>query len=208
VSFGSGPCLVSCGPLLLSFIVGSEKPSGKALSAYLFFSLGRIAVYAALGLCVFFIGRVVVFNQVWLATKYLVVFGGIFVFLIGILMLIGIGPSDNLCGRLQKNLLTHDKISPVAMGAIIGLLPCGPLVALFSYIGLTSKTWLQSLTFSLAFGLGTAISPLLLLALFAGFIPKFIAKNKFRYALLLRIVSGEIICILGIQLIWGSLSNA
>jgi sulfite exporter TauE/SafE len=205
LSFGSGPCLASCGPILISYIVGTKKDIGKGVVSYILFSLARIAVYIILGLCVFLLGRFVLMRFVGEVAKYLVVAGGAFIILIGALMIIGKSWNLEFCNFLHKHMVQRDKKSVMVLGVVIGLLPCAPLAALFSYVGLISKTWAQSLLYSLSFGLGTALSPLILLVILAGSIPGFLTGRKEIYSQVLRIIAGAITVILGAHLIWKGL---
>jgi sulfite exporter TauE/SafE len=86
------------------------------------------------------------------------------------------------------------------LGLIIGLLPCAPLLAVFSYLGLVSRTWWHNLLYSLSFGLGTLLSPLLLLAGLTGLIPRFLQGKKELYYKIFSFISGLIIIFLGLQL--------
>lgn len=201
LSFGSGPCLVSCGPILISYVVGTRKDIGKGIASYICFSAARIATYIILGLCVFFLGKFVLTRFIGEAAKYLLIAGGIFVTLIGALMVAGKSWDVPFCKFLQRHMIERDNKSVAIMGVVIGLLPCAPLVALFSYVGLISKTWMQSVMYSLSFGLGTVFSPLVLLVIISGLFPKLLAGKRETFSRALGVICGVIIIILGIQLI-------
>ncbi|MDD5154892.1 MAG: hypothetical protein PHF11_00175, partial [Candidatus Omnitrophica bacterium] len=66
---------------------------------------------------------------------------------------------------------------------------------------LVSKTWAQALVYCLAFGLGTVISPLLVLAVLSGLIPRFLLKQKEAYYKVVAFICGLIMVFLGINLI-------
>jgi sulfite exporter TauE/SafE len=85
------------------------------------------------------------------------------------------------------------------LGLIIGILPCAPLITVVSYIGLIAKHWFNTVIYSLSFGLGTVFSPLLVLLIFTGLIPKFIKKE--RIYRIFNLACGLIIVFLGVQLI-------
>ena len=212
LSFGLGPCMASCGPILISYIAGSKKNILKGLGVYLLFSLSRIAVYLFLALAIFFLGKFII--ETWLGrfSKYIFVLAGSFLIMLGILIASGRNletlfilrqPAwlNKSCQFLHKSLLAHDKKSIILMGLIIGILPCGPLLALFGYLGLISKTWIEALIYSFSFGLGTLISPLLILSALAGLIPNFLEGQKVSYYKILSFICGLIIVFLGIQLI-------
>jgi threonine/homoserine/homoserine lactone efflux protein len=184
--FGVGPCLVSCGPLLLSYITGTKKGVRSGLGVYLLFSLGRISVYLVLSLLIF-LGKIAFGQLSGGILRYLLVLGGFFLILIGILICAG------------KNF--EFKPAPAIFGLMVGIYPCAPLVALFSYIGLVSSTWLQSVIYSLSFGIGTFISPLILLAIGAGFFPRILQRRPLVYRIF-GFVCGVVIIYLGTQLIY------
>lgn len=103
--------------------------------------------------------------------------------------------------KAQQIILERDVKSMVLFGLIIGFLPCAPLIAILSYIGLISKTGLTSLLYSLFFGLGTILSPLIFLIILAGLIPKLLIDRTAIYYRIFNIICGLIIIFLGIQLI-------
>lgn len=208
LTFGSGACIASCGPLLVAYLVGTEKNIAKSVASYCIFSCARIGVYAALSLCVFLAGKFVVIRLVGDASRYLIVAGGILIMLMGALVAMGRERKDAFCGKLHRKFLEHDAKSILIMGIVIGLMPCAPLIALFSYVGLVSKTWIQSLAYSLSFGLGTAVSPLILLVVFAGLMPGFLRVRGKAFARIARYICATIIVILGMQLVWRGLANA
>lgn len=201
-SFGSGPCLASCGPVLISYIAGTHKNIARGVTTYLLFSLARVSAYLFFGILVSILGRFLVENWMSEFSRYIYLFGGIFIVLIGILMALGNKFEIGLCKFLNKFMLQQDKKSILTLGLIIGLLPCAPLLVIFSYIGLISKSWIQGLLYSLSFGIGTIISPLLLLAAFAGFIPQILLKSKALYSRIFNFSCAIIIIFLGIQLIY------
>lgn len=202
--FGSGPCLASCGPLLISYIAGTRKDVLRSLIAYMTFSLSRMAAYFTLALLIFFLGRFTVESFAGQYAKYIYLLGGSFITVIGIIMVLGkhlIFKFLNLT-KIQKVILEKDTKSVVLFGLIVGFLPCAPLIAILSFIGLISKSWLQSLTYSLSFGLGTLLSPLVLLIIFTGLIPKIITQRAAIYYRIFSFICGLVIIFLGIQLIY------
>ena len=199
--FGSGPCIASCGPLLVSYIAGNRKGIAKGISAYFLFSAARVAVYLALALAVFFLGKFILESWLGRFSKYLFILAGIFLVILGGLIAAGRDLKSH-CGEfLNRKLLTYDRKSIILMGLLIGILPCAPLLALFGTLGLISKTWMQAVLYTFFFSLGTVVSPLLILSACAGFIPKFLSGNKEAYSKILSFICGLIVIFLGIQLI-------
>jgi sulfite exporter TauE/SafE len=199
--FGSGPCIASCGPILISYVAGTKKNILKSLITYILFSSARIFVYLILSFLIFFLGRFALERLLGDFSKYVVILGGSFIILVGLLMALGKRLELEFCNVLGKNVLGQDKKITVALGLIIGLLPCAPLLAILSYVGLVSKSWMQSLLYSLSFGIGTFVSPLIFLVIFASLIPKFLIEKKGIYIQIFNFICGLIIIFFGLQLI-------
>lgn len=200
ISFGCGPCFVSCAPLFLAYTAGSGKNITKSLIAYLLFSFSRIAVYVLLGILVHLLGSFITEGIFKSAAKYVFIAGGGFIILTGIFMAASRFYQRSVCGFLYKNLLEKGGKSMLLFGLVIGLLPCAPLFALFSYIGLISKSWFSSAAHAFSFGLGTFFSPLLLLAVFTGAVPGLLIKLKPELNRILTFVCALILIFLGAQL--------
>jgi len=210
--FGSGPCIASCGPFLISYIAGARKDITKTITVYVLFSLARICVYAALALAIFFLSRIAVEGLLRGFYKYVLILGGAFIITIGLFMAFAKrldfsrflrDPvwAGKFCRGLHKHILEHDAKSIVAVGLIIGLLPCAPLISILSYIGLISRTWNSSLLYALSFGIGTFVSPLILLVVIAGVVPRILLYKKESYYRIFSLICGIVIVFLGIQLI-------
>jgi ABC-type nickel/cobalt efflux system permease component RcnA len=118
-------------------------------------------------------------------------------------MLICLGKmrDSGLCRLLSKNILQYDKKSIFALGIIIGLSPCAPLLAIFSYLALVAKTWFLALLYSLFFGLGTFFSALLFFPLLAATTQQFLFLKKPILAKILSFGSGLILIFLGISML-------
>lgn len=201
LSFGAGPCVAGCGPLLISYLAGTRKNVAKSVAYYLLFSLARVTVYLALGAAVFMAGKFIAEGILAAAAKYIFIAGGIFIIVLGILMVIGKKQGGSFCSFLHRKFLHHDKKSVLILGLVTGISPCAPLLAMFSYAALISKNWTEPLFYALAFGVGTTVSPLLLLAVFAGFIPAVGKGWQGALNRIFAIICGVIIIILGMRLL-------
>ena len=179
LTFGAGPCVVSCGPLLLSYIVGTKKNIASSIRVYLLFSLARILVYLALGAAIFFLGRFAMESLLGDISRYVLILGGAFIILVGVLTAFGRHLKLKPWQALQSNFIERDKKSIFIFGLVIGLLPCAPLLAAISYMGLVSKSLPDSLLYSLFFGIGTVVSPLAILVIAAGYIPSGIFRTGY-----------------------------
>lgn len=206
LSFSSGPCLTSCGPVFTSYVLGTKKNILNSLYAYVLFSLSRISAYLVIGLFFFFLGELLTDSFLQGISRYVFILGGSFIVIMGILMILSVRLESKACPAFIKNFLLRDKKNILILGLIIGFLPCAPLFAVFSSTILVSNNWGVFLLHLLFFGLGTLLSPLLLIVFFAGFIPKFFLNKKPVYARILNMLCGIIMLVLGSQLImkaWG-----
>ncbi len=198
VLLGYGACLVSCGPILISYFTGTHKNIKKSLISYGIFCFFRMLVYGLLGFLVFRIGQFAGESIFGHSRTYINIFGGIFITLIGFFMVFGKKPGTGLITDLRTKFAGNDNIIVTLLGIIIGLIPCGPLLAVLSYVGLFSKTWIDSVLYSLFFGLGTAISPIVIFVVMSGMFSQYI---KISSSKIIDFACGLIIIILGIQLI-------
>jgi sulfite exporter TauE/SafE len=203
LSFGIGPCLASCGPLLLAYVAATRKNIIKSIAAYLLFSLGRVCVYLVLGLLVFLCGHAITKYIPLYLSRYIFIFAALFIIALGFLVAIGKSWEHGFCRLAQDFFLKKDGKTVIALGFVIGIIPCAPLISTVSYIGLVAKNIWQSLIFSIIFGLGTVVSPLFVLVVFAGLIPKFIREEKF--IRIFNLVCGLVIIFLGLRLLKGVL---
>jgi sulfite exporter TauE/SafE len=192
---------VSCGPILISYIAGTNKNIPKGLKDYFLFSLARIFVYILLALVIFFLGSFTLERLLGRYSKYVFILGGGFIVLVGIAMALGQRLEFKLWKFIQKNTLQNNKQSPIILGLIMGFSPCAPLLAMLSYIGLVSKSWFYSLLYGISFGLGTFLSPVILLIILTGFIPKLLIPRQAVYSRIFSFICGLIIMFLGVQLL-------
>ncbi len=201
-SFGWGPCLVSCGPVLISYLSGTKKDVRSSAGTYVLFSLARISVYILLGLLVFSLGRFVLQRYLGALARYIFISGGIFIILLGMLTALGRHLDFKSCKFLEKTLIQKYNASAILLGLIIAFVPCLPLLALLGYVGLVSKTWSEVFLYCFSFGLGTAISPLAVLSVMSGLISRFWQGPKEAAYRIFSFICGLIMIFLGAGLIF------
>ena len=195
--FASGPCLASCGPLLISYIAGTEKDISRAFIFYSLFSFSKTAVYLVLGLGVYFLGS---FAREYLFSGYVSLFGGLFIGICGAVIILGKQLRFPFLRLLGKIFAQGQIKNPVIFGLIYGLLPCLPFFTVLSYSGLVSHNWAEALLYTFCFGLGTYFSPLLLLSIFSGTLPGFLKNAGGKYLIILRVLCGLVIVFFGVQM--------
>ncbi|MFH1511100.1 MAG: sulfite exporter TauE/SafE family protein [Candidatus Woesearchaeota archaeon] len=155
IIYGFGPCTLSCAPILVPIVMSTSKGMRQGLFQTLLFSLGRIIVYIILGAIMGAIGKS--FNLYlpnWLI--------GILLALLGVSLILDV---QKKC--FIKNIrLTGSHMAFVA-GIIMGISPCAPLLAALA-LAVSSKSSILGATVALVFGIGTLLSPILLIGLVSG----------------------------------------
>lgn len=200
---GYGPCLVSCGPLLVSYIAATKQNGLSGLKTYAIFSATRMAVYCAFGIFAGIFGEWVMrafFESTHL--NYLFFLFGIFLFLIGIVFISERSMVGKKCsGLIHRYMEPSDARTTVLFGLIVSFSPCLPLMAILGYIALISDAWHKGLLYMGAFGLGTVISPLLVFSFAAGWLGSFLKRHD-KAVHIVRVLCGLVIALLGLNLIF------
>lgn len=164
-------CIAMCGGINLSQSVNSVKNEGKILKSNVYYNLGRVISYTAIGGIVGLIGSAITLNGIFKGAVAII--AGIFMIIMGMNML-GIFPSLRKFNiRIPKRLaivLNKSKKgkSSFYIGLVNGLMPCGPLQSMQlyalstgSFFGGAISMFLFSLgTVPLMFGFGTIASKL------------------------------------------------
>jgi len=147
-------CVAQCAPILAPHIAAEYPEAKKALLASMYFSVGRLLSYLALGLFVSYFGRIL-FNPY--AAAAVVIPLGIVLMLYGFLISFGtrMKYASHICyyfGRVK---------STFVLGIVLALRPCIPLIAALTYSA-TLPSLPQALVFMTSFWVGsTAYVPLL-----------------------------------------------
>lgn len=202
LTMGVGPCLAFCGPILFPYIAGSKRSWRGGLKDILIFSASRVVIYAILGLLASNIGYFLTelisspkFNLI----KYLG--AGIFVLLLGIIMILG-RTKFFFCRLLHRETIERSTKSMILLGILIGVSPCLPLLGALATIAGLAKGPLVGAFWGFSFGLGTAISPLIILALVAGGLGKLLSLKPILHQVASRLC-GCFLVYFGIRLISG-----
>ncbi|MCL2359618.1 MAG: sulfite exporter TauE/SafE family protein [Nitrososphaerota archaeon] len=168
-------CTASCLPIVAGYIAGVGSGFKGSVKITLLFNSGRILAYALIGAIAGLFGG---FLQAFVSETAIApfqiyssfVFGAVTI-IIGVMVLLKARkPSCDCSGQDAKKLSETKKRSrfgvnfgAFSLGLTRGLILCPPLVALLLYaMPFTSPA--GSVSIAVLFGLGTVISPLLLLA--------------------------------------------
>jgi cytochrome c-type biogenesis protein len=173
--YGLAVCTASCLPYIASYIAGIGAGFRKSVAVTVIFNSGRVAAYALIGCLVgLFSGlfRLFVSNaaispfQIYSSLAF-----GIVTIVIGASILIklksrspcdcNLQDSKSLAARAKTGRFGFD-FRAFSLGLSRGLILCPPLMALLIY-SLPFSTPLGSVALAALFGLGTALSPMLLL---------------------------------------------
>ena len=201
---GMSYCTVGCAPFLSTYVMGTASRTGDGIQLYGMFALGRIITYSVLGVITAGLGSAVIVN-----TEEMPV-----VFLCG-LVLVGLGvllcfhrvnlecrcaKTAGLRERMASHLTGSSHIRCFAAGVILSTIPCPPLLGMLTY-GLQSSSPLGSSLLMLLFGLGTVLSPLLIIVGLAGLFAQQIKRKVPHYTMLFQRVAGVIFIAMGGRLL-------
>jgi len=200
---GFGPCLFICAPIVVPYIAGTKRSWQEGLKATLIFSLARLLVYAFLGGIFGYFGFFLLqlyptFSlSIWLI-------GAAFIILLGGLIILGRDIRNPLCQLLSKQTLDDSFKSMVFLGVIVGLSPCLPLVGILMEIALISEhIWIGAL-YGATFGIGTVISPLLILGALAGGLPTAFIHNE-KIFRIFNVICGILLILVGLYILFSRL---
>lgn len=171
--YGLAVCTASCLPYVASYIAGIGAGFRKSVAVTLIFNSGRVAGYALIGgLIGLFGGLFRLFVSDATLSPYQVYSSfafGIVTIIIGASILLKYRAPCDSSPLDRKDLVAQGKISSLgfdfrafSLGLSRGLIICPPLIALLIY-SLPFSNPIGSVGMATLFGLGTALSPMLLL---------------------------------------------
>jgi sulfite exporter TauE/SafE len=164
-------CTSACLPYVTGYSAGIGAGFRKGVAVTLIYNLGRIAAYALIGgLIGFFSGLFRFFVPESMISPFQIYSSlafGIVSIVIGISILLKSKSSLSGCKQDNKSLTIQGKshrfdYKAFLLGLSRGLVVCPPLIALLIY-SIPFANPIGSLGIAVLFGLGTALSPLLLL---------------------------------------------
>ncbi len=161
---GLGPCMVACAPVLIPVIASTSKNYKEGLISTIFFSFGRIISYMVLGMLSGLAGES--FER-FISAKVV----GVFIILLAFFLMFNI---HTRC-LVSKIKITNNRMLFVA-GIVMGFTPCAPMLGALA-IAVLSKSWLIGTVVGFLFGIGTMLSPLLLLGTLSGAWAKKVMSN-------------------------------
>lgn len=170
--YGLAVCTASCLPYIASYIAGVGAGFRKGFGLTLVFTSGRLMGYALIGAVVgLFSGllRLLVSGTTFSPFQaYASVAFGVVTIIIGVSVLVKYRQPCECNSSQIKGTVAGRKVwlgfdfGAFSLGLSRGLIICPPLIALLLY-SLPFSTPMGSLALAVLFGLGTALSPMLLL---------------------------------------------
>lgn len=199
VAASFGPCLLFCSPVILPYIAATKRGWKEGLVAILAFSFARLVAYCLLGLLAGLFGGLL---TRWLHQFDYLIFlgGGIFILLLGLLIISGKEYHHHLCQVLRRYTVDSSIKGSIMLGLVVGILPCLPFLGVLAFIALKTQNLWQGAFYGLAFGIGKLISPLIPFGVLASVLPAGLIKNYRIYSFFSRLC-GFILFLIGVNLI-------
>lgn len=194
-----GPCFLLCAPLIFSYLAADERGWKRTIPKLLIFASTRLVTFAILGSLAAIIGKSLA-GSLRRYDEVLFILAGFFVCLLGLLIILGKSPQPRLCGIMRRFTIDNPLGGAMILGFLLGILPCFPHLVALTYISLISKGLGQGTLYGLSFGMGTLLSPAIILGGLGGSLPSLI-KNR-RYYQYLQWGCGLLLLFLGIRIAW------
>jgi sulfite exporter TauE/SafE len=189
----------------LSYVASTKEGAVSGLKTYLVFCGVRLAVYVSFGVGAGVVGAWVLHRFLSSAALNILyaVFGA-FLGILGLFLILEEFVPQRWRASLRCCHQGRGDLRNVAVFAlIVSLAPCAPLLGVLGYIALVSDTWFKGVLYMAAFGVGTVVSPLVVLMFLAGKFAGWL-KGRERFLRWVRVASGLIILMLGMWLIMGA----
>jgi sulfite exporter TauE/SafE len=197
-----GPCLLVCGPILLTYVTGNRKGLRASISDVLIFSFGRLSAYTGLGYLAGVSGEFLRRLSGSSFGIFFKPFAGVISVILGLIILFNNGGfARHQCQEARGT--RYGTAGLFLLGLAQGAVPCPPLTALLFEIALMSKNAIHGAAYALAFGLGTFLSGLLVFGAISGAMSVF-AKNILiskEANIVFKFSSAILLILLGISLI-------
>jgi thiol:disulfide interchange protein DsbD len=205
VSMGMTACTVTCLPFMGTWALGRASGTVEAFAHMGTFLAGRIVTYSLLGALTAAVGR-------GLAASLGGGLGNIVIgcasIIAGIWMLRRPGrschaPSAPAVATLyfQKRAPRRDGLPPLFLGAALSLTPCIPLASLLA-LSANAGAVAQGAAYGLLFGLGAALTPILVLVPLAGRLGRELRSGRSWLGTWLTWGAAAVLIALGTRRIW------
>jgi cytochrome c-type biogenesis protein len=208
--YGLVVCTASCLPYVTSYIAGIGANFSKGVKVTLIFNAGRILAYALIGgLIGLFSGLITLVapDAISPFQVYASLVFGIVTVAIGANILLK-ARKPNECNIQGGNMIASGKMGrfgfdfgAFSLGLTRGLIICPPLITLLLVYALPFSNPIGSMTLATLFGLGTTVSPILVL----GGVTGWLLNKAPLFRKWISIAGGAVLIVLGIVTIAGSM---
>ena len=183
-SFGiAGPCLLTCMPVLITYIAGSKTcppandiragRQAKVFRDIFTFLSGRLLAYVLLGALAGLSGVALKKFTSSSLSLYLGPLAGAVTILFAIIILTNTLPKNCHCEEPKATKQFLFNFGGIfVFGFLIGISPCVPLLALLFDIAVMSRGLLDGIFYTFFFGLGTFLSGLITIGVIAGLLTR------------------------------------
>ncbi len=197
--FGFTICSFSCIPIVCTVVMGTRRGFKNGFASTVTFSAGRVLGYTVAGILCGLTGMAAenLFQQ-----QYIILTAAILFLLTG--GSIAFFPGKKKCqqdiGQICQT--KNPKLRMSSLGLITGMMPCVPYTAVMASAAASGSPVTGGLS-AFCFGLGTSVSPLLLIGGGAGWFSKKILEKTPEIDGMLRKITGCIIMVMGIRMLIG-----
>lgn len=205
IGFGiglAGPCLLTCAPVIVTYVAAKQENWRRSLIDIVIFLFGRLFAYIFLGYLAGLSGAILQkVSSSWLM-PFIKASGGLIIIALGVFVLFEKEPFSFACKFRSNKIFNAGNL--FILGIIMGIVPCGPLLALLLEITLISKSAADGMLYALFFGLGTLISGFISIAALSGvfaWLPAKAIKSK-TGGLIFRAICALLLVWLGFNLIF------
>ncbi len=200
---GVSYCTAGCAPFLSTYIMGATEGFSGGLKSFSAFTVGRVFMYAVLGFASGYIGVELVVREA--GFKYISLVYSTALISVGLLMFIRPVSGNCIksnektgeCRFIPRHIITNPTIHLFVVGMTFALIPCPPMLGLLVY-SLHMPSAISSSVMMALFGIGTAVSPLVVISVVAGLFSKKIKTDVPQYRMLFQCLSGVILILLGV----------
>lgn len=204
LTLGMTQCVFLCAPMLVPYIASTKRGWKEGLFTTLIFSLSRLSAYILLGSLAGLFGVLIIeLLHRYKLSYYLWTVGGLFIILLGVLIILGKDTKSHFCQVLHQQIIGKSNISMALLGFVFSFKLCPALLAVLSYIALKADNALTGAFYGLCFGLGAAVvTPLIIFGIIASTIPAMIFETPKIYKFFKRFC-GVLLVIFGLRIIFG-----
>lgn len=203
VSMGLTACTVTCLPFMGTWALGRASGQREALLHTGVFLAGRVTTYTVLAALAGFagLGLAKAMGGTWGNA----VIGGTSI-LAGLWLLAkpagkvcgAVSPSPTFVAPVRIHRRKADSLPPLFLGAALSLTPCTPLASLLA-LAASAGNAAQGAAYGLAFGLGAAMTPILVLVPLAGRMGRELRSGRAWMARWMLWSAAAVLVILGIR---------